>query len=1212
MQIRELFASDVTRDIPPVVYLYEQSPEKLADEVGEYIVTGGWPPDHPHHRRVPNGIHEQFVRLLSNMRRELDGRDDGSMPGACSLPASWISGFYGSGKSSFAKLLGLALADLQLPGGRPLHEALLARDTSPRAPQFRAAWQAIQQALKQPVPVVFDIGAVARDNEQIHSAIVRRVQLALGYCSTQALVAEFELKLELDGQWDRFLAAAQTELGQAWSDIKDNQMAEEDFSQVMAALFPDKYLDPMSWFESRAGTSTLQLSPDEAIQSVADMMRLRAPGRDLLIVVDEVSQYIHQDGERMLRLQSCVEALGARMKGRAWLFCTGQERLDAQNSPTVLGKLKDRFPERFRVHLAATNIRDVVHRRLLQKTADGDRHLRELFGRHRNDLKLFAFGCESVTEDDFVEVYPMLPGHIDLLLQITSALRTRSSRSQGDDHAIRGLLQLLGELFRAQSLAELPVGELVTLDRIYEVQQSALDSDVQQTLARIFEHCAHEDDALGERAAKAVALLELISESQAVDARLVASCLYDRLDRGDSVQAVSEALERLRQANLLGYSEKLGYKVQSSAGQEWERERRDIGVPTETVSELVQEALKYLLGGPDRPRLQGRPFPWSACFSDGRRFSDQVLQDARDPAAVVVDVRYLPVADQSRATWIKRSDETALRDRIVWVAGDPGQVADLCRQLARSRRMAARYQPRRESLTPAKRVLLQEELNRSEDLDTKVRKAVDDALMGGRIYFRARDFDPRELGGAFGPALNRIGAQALPDLFPRFTSTTVTPAELMQLLDKELSGPSPKFLPTDLGVLELDAGRYVPTCSGQVPARVLQKIEEEKGLSGASLLSFFGRPPYGYPNPVVRACVAGLLRAGKVRIRPDEGLEITSVRDAGVRDLFEKDRAFGRADVFPAGESPIGPKDRARICRFFEEQLGHRMDRENDAIADAVFQHFPLQLSRLRSVEARLNRLPGPPPTPGALDALGKALEDCRRSRQVLPTVEAVKKHLDRLRDGVQQLAKLHAELTDDAIAEVTELHRAATYALTQLRELGALPSEASGPGERLEEQLLSPFPWRGAAALSPDAQTLWDAYRSARGHLLARQEEQAEQVRGRLRSRPGFSRLDADQSHQVLRPITEALFDTTTEAVAPTLKALATGMDRRLAEAADLANERLDAILSKGDDPVIVKVALGLRNREVSNEAELDALLEEIRLRVRAQLAEGRRIRLV
>ncbi|HUE95377.1 MAG TPA: hypothetical protein VMN39_01900, partial [Longimicrobiaceae bacterium] len=95
--IRDLFASDITRDIPPVVYFHEQSPERLEAEVAEYIITGGWPDGHPNQRRVPDGIHEQYVRLLRGIATELE------KPGGPELPTVWISGFYGSGKSSFAK-----------------------------------------------------------------------------------------------------------------------------------------------------------------------------------------------------------------------------------------------------------------------------------------------------------------------------------------------------------------------------------------------------------------------------------------------------------------------------------------------------------------------------------------------------------------------------------------------------------------------------------------------------------------------------------------------------------------------------------------------------------------------------------------------------------------------------------------------------------------------------------------------------------------------------------------------------------------------------------------------------------------------------------------------------------------------------------------------------------------------------------------------------
>ena len=69
LRIRDLFALDVTRDIPPVVYFHEQSPQKLADEVAEYIITGGYPDSDPRSQRVRSGIHEQFVHLLQAMAR---------------------------------------------------------------------------------------------------------------------------------------------------------------------------------------------------------------------------------------------------------------------------------------------------------------------------------------------------------------------------------------------------------------------------------------------------------------------------------------------------------------------------------------------------------------------------------------------------------------------------------------------------------------------------------------------------------------------------------------------------------------------------------------------------------------------------------------------------------------------------------------------------------------------------------------------------------------------------------------------------------------------------------------------------------------------------------------------------------------------------------------------------------------------------------------
>lgn len=1207
MLIRELFVSNVTRDIPPVVYFHEQSAPKLAAEVSEYIMTGGWPENHPNHRRVPSGIHEQYVRLLSGIAAELD------RPGGPDLPNAWISGFYGSGKSSFAKLLGLALDGAVLPDGTLLSEAWLRRNTSPNASDLERAWRALREKI-DPLAVVFDVGGVARENEHIHAAAIRQVQRRLGYCSTEPLVADFELRLERDGVWPRFEEAAQATLGQPWSKAKDKALAEEDFSLVMSVLYPERYTDPMSWFTSRGGTHARTESPEEAVAAIRDMLKFRRPGATLFLVVDEVSQYVLSNKDRVDRLRAFATALGSTLRGRAWLLALGQQKLDEEADDSFLVWAKDRFPPKLRVHLAATNIRDVVHRRLLQKRPEVEGQLRALFEQYRPDLKLFAYGCEAVTPEEFVEVYPMLPGQIDLILMITSAMRTRSTRAQGDDQAIRGLLQLLGELFRDQKLADREVGALVTLDLMYEVQHTALDSDVQDSMARVLAQCADDASGLLVRAAKAVALLELIQENKPTDAKLVAQCLYDRVDRGNHVAAVTEALEELRRRNLLGYSEKHGYKVQSSAAEEWERERRDLPAGAqEAVSEVVQACLAFLLAEPERPRLAGRPFPWAGVFSDGRRAADVSVADPRADAVFRVDFRFLTQEERIESAWVKKSDETALRERLVWLAGDTAQVDGLARELCKSRGMVAKYKPRRESLTPARKLLLQQEENRVEDLEKLTRDAVAAAWMAGRMYFRGRPMAPHEQGASFSAALHAAATRVLPEIYLHFVATQIQPSELMQLVEIELSGPSPKFLPGELGILELDAGRFVPACSGVVPRRVQEHIEREGGVGGAALLARFGGPPYGYTPNVVIACVAGLLRASKVRIQPEGGTEIGAPRDAGVRELFEKDRAFRRANVFPAGDDDIGFQSRARICKFFEDRFQVKLDREDHAIADAVAQQFPRQAERLRSVLDRLQKLPGPPPAPPIFDQLGDVLEQCVRScRQTKPTVKLVKKHLDVLRDGVQLVQMYDAELTLEAIRAVKDADAVLRYQAAQLREAEIDATNVDAAAAQVQAQLAGERPWQDIGVLDDSLAQIRDCYVAERRRLLQWQEEQAEQARARVKARAGFGGLTADQVHRILHALAQAVTDTTADAVAPSLVALRDSFAGVLRRAEDQANDLLDEILSEGDKPIITRVDLGLHNRELGSEADVEALLVELRARLLASIRTGARVRLV
>jgi len=588
------------------------------------------------------------------------------------------------------------------------------------------------------------------------------------------------------------------------------------------------------------------------------------------------------------------------------------------------------------------------------------------------------------------------------------------------------------------------------------------------------------------------------------------------------------------------------------------------------------------------------------------------LQDVRDDSPVLVDFRFLHDKEARDSTkWVPASDQEQLRNRILWLARDSGGTEDCARQLGKSSRMLEKYRARRESLTREKQRLLIEEEARVDELDGRVRAAVAEAFLEGNVYFRGQQIRPRETASAFGPALSGIATRVLPDLYPHFSEIAISPKELEQLLDKDLAGPSTKFMEGGLGILSLDAGKYVAACTGLYPTRIAQEIESNGGLSGQTLVATFVSSPYGYAPDLVKACCAGLLRGKKIRIRTEQGTDIKSHQDPGVRDLFSRDRDFRRAEFFPAAEGEISGKDRIAIRKLFEKYFQNDQEQEDEPIADTVFQQFPAYRDKLRKLEQKYADLPGRPELPPALQKLGRALEDCCRSRFVQQTVSEVKRNLDALRDGLEQLGVVGGELTQEAIDTVARAARVRDTELAQLRQfeqLAGLEDDAA----LVTTHLSADRPWRDAAHLAPALERISARYVEERTALIRTQSEAADAAVNAVKVRPTFAQLDADQAHRVLRPIRDVLIDTTAEAVSPSLVEMRDRFASRIQPAQEAADDKLDEELSQGpEEQQVVKVDLRLKGRELENRAQLDALLKEVEERLAPMLANGARVRI-
>ncbi|NUP04895.1 MAG: BREX system P-loop protein BrxC [Polyangiaceae bacterium] len=1006
MKIRELFAGDVTRDIPPVIYFHEQSPAKLATELAEYIVTSRPADAAKSGAEGASTIHDQLVQLLAAVDREL------ARPSGPELPASWISGYFGSGKSSFAKLLGLALDGVVLPDGRTVGAALIERDQSAARAELVSAWSALTRRIRS-IAVVFDIGGAARQDEPIYEAALRQVQRRLGYSNSE-MVAEHEHRLERDGLFAAFVEAARHTLGKPWEEAKYDAQAEDHFSHVMHVLQPDRYREPTSFLDSRHAAARAFSSVREAVDTLASMLDHRAAGQTLFIVIDEVSQYLQQDEDRMLKLQSFVSEIGQRLSGRVWLFATGQERLDAV-ATSNLAKLQDRFPPALRVHLGSANVRDVVHQRLLMKKPAKHGTLRALFKKHRGDVKLYGYGCADITEAQFIDVYPLLPGHVDLLMRITSSLRAR--RPGADDHAVRGLLQLVAGLFKLDDFADAEVGRLVTLDQVFDLVRAALDPEIHETLGRVFARPETQKDEWSSRVVKAVALLETIQDQLSTTPQLVAQCLYARLGDESALQPVSRALESLRAEGLVTYSEKLGYRIQSAAGRAWQKERDEIDAAEERVGVEIGRALDGIVrNAPDRPRLKGRAFSWDVLLTD-RRVSEEKLSDPRDDATIVLDVRLRPRSDaRDAASWVRMSAEDTLRHRLVWIVEDDDALGVQARDITRSDAMLERYRPRRASLTDAKKLLVDHEHLHREASQAKLKSTLSAMLLGGTVFFRGQQLRPRAFGADLDTALRAISDELLPDLYPHLTDIVVSSTEVQQLFDERLTGVSTKLTEQGLGILSVDGGTYVASCNGLFPSRIAHEIERRPGLAGQALAAAFSGPPHGYTLDVVKACCAGLLRARRIRIGSAGGsagaAEVASHVDPGARDLFLRDKEFLRATLHPVVETLVTQRDRIAIRKLFQAHWDLDIEPEDAAIADAVFQSFPRERDRLRALERRVGGLEP------VLEKLAEALDRACRSRLVHATVASVKEHLATLREGMSALGAAEAGAAETRAAE--------------------------------------------------------------------------------------------------------------------------------------------------------------------------------------------------
>ena len=191
-QIKTLFdpSKDIYRTIEKVITYSASQQNRLKNELAEYHVT--------------ESIDRHFGDLLRKMQLAMQD-------GGANEIGVWVSGFYGSGKSSFTKYLAMALDDKRMIDGEPVLKHLQNRL---REKQTRVMLAAVARSFPAAV-VMLDLAAemlAGNAMEPVSNVLHYKVLQWAGY-SRNLKVAALERRLKKDGRLEEFKKRIRKDLG---------------------------------------------------------------------------------------------------------------------------------------------------------------------------------------------------------------------------------------------------------------------------------------------------------------------------------------------------------------------------------------------------------------------------------------------------------------------------------------------------------------------------------------------------------------------------------------------------------------------------------------------------------------------------------------------------------------------------------------------------------------------------------------------------------------------------------------------------------------------------------------------------------------------------------------------------------------------------------------------------------------------------------------
>jgi hypothetical protein len=988
--IRDIIKRDIGVRIEGVVKVYDRS--ALASEVREYVVTDKIEDE-------LKRIFDTFTLVSETLKRGGTGRD---------VMGMWVSGFFGSGKSHFAKVLGYLLQNDSLGDGdeeRCIDVFAKHFSDTPRGKDIRRRLGEIKLNA-QIRTIAFEIKSRQSLNnptsvgEILLSEFYRHIGLAENF-----VVARIERRLQQRKLLDKLAEAYEATYGIPWrsAEGRDDLMTiRRRLAEILPKVDPTEYPDERTAKNAltdmfRHEKITAEGIANELVAWVDAQKPVGGRVQHLVFVIDEIGTFIGDSNERIGELNSLAEMIGNKGKGKVWLIVTSQQDLekvvDRTNfQPALVGRLNARFE--LKPHLISDEINKVVSERILKKHPSEEAPLRALYAKHEGhvaqlaDLKASRH-LDGVSERTFVDAYPFLPHQIRLAQDIFEALS--GFRISG---GVRSMIAVVMEAL--QDLADEQLGVVVSFDQVFDAVENDLLS--QEYLGASGVRAIYESDERvpgtpldASRVLKILWLLQRITWVPRVPETLVKLLVRDlSTEIAPLRDKVEETLKALQEA---------GYVARDEATGEWkflnERER--------TIEQAIQEMVRP--AGPKsisiaavrrtaqqiykddvitRKKLANFAVTHGSTkvpFSFGVRLDGEAVETGPE-----LEVHFTSPLASGRKQELEESRKQnqaggAKGKTAWWVADAPDNLEGRFKRYEALLKVTSDKRFTEDSSADTQDALSEKRKERDE-LKTALVKDLERAFLGGTLFYGGQEVNldgPADLKDPIRTALQVL----IPNVYPRFNLADRAFDFVKDL--KSLLNPSTANLhkvAPELDLFDTQGSLQRESALVAQTLEVLSDLEDEGVASeGNRLLDAkdekgfkgFSRSPFGWPDELVRLVLAACFRAGAIYIEKQTSSGPSSLYDyKGADELFSKITTFKKS-TFRVAETSLSVDQIKSASKALIVMGVNGTPESGNAIASAVRDlGFAL---KARLEDAKIRRQQGLPVPDEVLNAEGALTE---------------------------------------------------------------------------------------------------------------------------------------------------------------------------------------------------------------------------------------------